>query len=288
MGYIKKVVDTGLEYADHYQMPQYVAKARTSSKIIDVASEKICELYCEKGSPLLKKVDELTTPKIGIALEIANSKVEQAQTLKTTAAAKVTEKTTEAIEMAKKTKATAYEKTIVVKQDGLAKYQQLKLLSSKKVDETKTIMRKRVIYATEEACRFEQALEQKLKEQASKNQYADKVLSVFMKVKEEVQMYGDAFVKKSLSLPLTLKERMAEKLILAKIKVRTGSVYVEAKSAELISKAKKSYASYYAKVTTDNALSAISTMFGEKAGAFTAEKLQLIKRRICPAKSTRR
>merc|ERR1719454_190181 len=194
--------------------------------------------------------------------------------------------------MAKKTKATAYEKTIVVKQDGIAKYQQLKLLSSKKVDETKTIMRKRVIYATEEACRFEQALEQKLKEQASKNQYADKVLSVFMKVKEEVQMYGDAFVKKSLSLPLTLKERMAEKLISAKIKVRTGSVYVEAKSAELISKAKKSYASYYAKVPTDNvrsvlsplALSAISTMFGEKAGAFTAEKLQLIKKADLPGK----
>jgi hypothetical protein len=105
-----------------------------------------------------------------------------------------------------------------------------------------------------------------------------------MKVKEEVQMYGDAFVKKSLSLPLTLKERMAEKLILAKIKVRTGSVYVEAKSAELISKAKKSYASYYAKVTTDNALSAISTMFGEKAGAFTAEKLQLIKKADLPGK----
>jgi len=222
MGYIKKVVDTGVEFADSYKMPEYVAKARESSKLIDDASLKIATLYCEKGSPLLDMVDELTAAKINTALDIANTKVEQAQKLKTVATGKVIEKKTEAIEMAKLTKASLTTKTIQAKQEGIAKYTALKIDVSKKVDETTSIMRKRAIHAKDEAVHFGQGLEKKLKEKAEKNEYADKVASVYFKAKEQVMVYGEALVKKSLSLPLTLQERMDRGLSYAKEEVEIG------------------------------------------------------------------
>jgi hypothetical protein len=266
MGYIKKVVQTGAEFADSFKMPEYVAKARESSKIIDVASEKIETFYCEKGSPLLTMVDELTASKIDTALAVANNKVEQAQTLKTAAAAKVQEKTTEAIEIAKQTKATALEKGVKAKEDGLAKYNQLKMFSSKKADETKTIMRKRIIYASEEASRLEQTLEKKLQEKASTNEYANKALAVIMTAKQQV--------KKSLSLPLTLQERMDKGLSFAKEQVKTCSVVYQAKKAQFVTFA---YASY-GKMTTDNALVYFRGAFGDDAARVAQEKLQALKK----------
>jgi hypothetical protein len=274
MGYIKKVVQTGAEFADSFKMPEYVAKARESSKIIDVASEKIETFYCEKGSPLLTMVDELTASKIDTALAVANNKVEQAQTLKTAAAAKVQEKTTEAIEIAKQTKATALEKGVKAKEDGLAKYNQLKMFSSKKADETKTIMRKRIIYASEEASRLEQTLEKKLQEKASTNEYASKALAVIMTAKQQVKIYGEALVKKSLSLPLTLQERMDKGLSFAKEQVKTGSVVYQAKKAQFVTFA---YASY-GKMTTDNALVYFRGAFGDDAARVAQEKLQALKK----------
>merc|ERR1719324_597863 len=106
-------------------MPEYVAKARESSKLIDVASEKIENFYCLKGSQYLQMVDELTAAKINTTLDIANNKVEQAQKLKTAAAGKVSEKKTEAFEMAKLTKATIEDKT--------SKAQKLKTAAAGKV-----------------------------------------------------------------------------------------------------------------------------------------------------------
>jgi len=274
MGYIKKVVDTGVEFADKYEMPKYVANARGSSKIIDVASEKIENFYCEKGSPLLKMVDDFTAAKIETALAVANSKVEQAKTLKTAAAEKVHEKTTEAIEIAKQTKATAYAKSFKAKQDGIAKYESLKMFSSKKAEETKTIMRKRVIYASEEASRFEKILETKLKEKAATNEYANKVLSVVMTAKEQVKIYGEALVKKSLSLPLTLQERMEKGLSFATEQVKTGSAAVKAKKEEFVVYVGKSYG----KMTSANAVIAVERVLGEKAALYTKEKLAELKK----------
>jgi len=245
MGYIKKVVDTGVEFADKYEMPGYIAKARETSKLIDAASEKIETFYCEKGSPLLDMVDELTAVK-----------VEQALKLKTVAACKVNEKKTEAIEIAMQTKA-----SLDAKKDlGIAKYQALKIDVSKKVDETKLIMRKRVNHVSEEAVQFGQTLEKKLKEKASKNEYANKVLTVVMTAKEQVIIYGEALVKKSLSLPLTLQERMEKGLSMAKEQATVGTEAFQAKKAEFV----KFATMKYEKMTSDNALSAARTVFGDK------------------------
>jgi len=272
MGYIKKVVDTGVEFADSYKMPEYVAKARESSKLIDVASEKIENFYCLKGSQYLQMVDELTAAKINTALDIANNKVEQAQKLKTAAAGKVSEKKTEAFEMAKLTKATIEDKTSKAKQDGIAKYTAFKIEASKKVDETKTIMRKRYNHVSEEAVQFGQTLETKLKEKASKNEYANKVLLVVLKTKEQVIIYGEAIVKKSLSLPLTLQERMEKGLSSVKEQVEVSTENFQVKKAEFVEAATVKYAVVRAKLsvikqqmTSENALAAVNSVFGEKA-----------------------
>jgi hypothetical protein len=278
MGYIKKVVDTGVEFAENYKMPEYVAKARGSSKIIDVASEKIENFYCAKGSPVLKMIDELTAEKINTALAVANTKVEQAQTLKTAAAAKVQAKKTEAIEMAKQTKATAYDKTIKTKEQGLEKYNELKIFSAKKVDETKTIMRKRVIYASEEACKLEEKLEKKLKEKAETNEYANKVLSCVMTAKMQVKIYGEALVKKSLALPLTLQERMDKGLSFAKDQVKIGSEAFQVKKAKFVSFTKKSYETMATYKYSEKALSAVEKLFCDKAATFSKEKLLELKK----------
>jgi len=278
MGYIKKVVQTGAEFADRYQMPDYVAKARGSSKIIDVASEKIEKIYCEKGSPLLTTLDELTAAKINTALAVANNKVEQAQKLKTVAADKVHEKTTEAIEIAKQTKASACEKTFMAKQEGIAKYHKLKIEASKKVDETKTIMRNRYILASEEACRLEEIVEKKLKEKASTNAYANKVLSVVMTAKEQVKIYGEALVKKSFSLPLTLQERMEKGLSFAKEQVEVGNAVFQAKRAKMTSFVVTSYKDVSTKMSSDNAFYAVNTVFGEKAALKAKDMLQDLKK----------
>jgi len=289
MGYIKKAVDAGVQFADKYEMPGYVSKARESYKIIDTASEKIETFYCEKGSPLLDMVDDLTAAKINLALAVANKKVEQAQTLKTEVKTKVQEKTTEAIEMAKNTKATAYEKTFKAKQEGMAKYEQLKLTTSKKVDETKTILRKRAVYASEEAVRFEQKLEMKLKEKASTNEYANKVLSVVMKAKEQVKIFGGAFVAKSLSLPLNLQERWEMGLSAAKEQVDYGKAAFEAKRIMLkakfeLSKAKLSV--IYTKMNSKNALTVFRSAFGEKAALYAEEKMLELKKANLKGKVT--
>merc|ERR1711937_877008 len=105
-------------------------------------------------------------------------------------------------------------------------------------DETKTIMRTKAIFVSEEACRLEKSLEMKLKEKAGTNEYANKVLSVVIKAKEQVKIYGDALVKKSCSLPLTLQER-----------------------TELVSFVKMSYGKMYGKMTSANALVAVRSVF---------------------------
>jgi len=246
MGYIKKVVDTGVEFAEKYEMPAYVSKARNSSKIIDVASEKIETFYCEKGSPLLQMVDDITAAKINIALDVANKKVVQAQKLKTVAENKVAEKKIEAIKM-----------TSVAKQTGIEKYQAFKIEASKKVDETKTIMTSKIEYASAEAAK----LEEKLKETASKNAYTNKVMTVVMTAKEQVMIYGDALVKKSLALPLTLQERMEKGLSLAKEQVQMGTMKFQEKKSEFM----KLALIKYEKMTPENALYGVRTVFGEKA-----------------------
>jgi hypothetical protein len=258
MGYIKKVVDTGVEFADQYKVPEYVAKARDSSKLIDDASLKIATLYCEKGSPLLQQIDELTAAKINTALDIANSKVEQAQKLKTVAAGKVIEKKTEAIKMAELTKA-----SLATKKDlGIAKYTAFKIEASKKVDETKSIMRKRINHASEEAVHFGQSVETMLKEKASKNEYTNKVLSVVLTAKEQVMMYGEALVKKSLSLPLTLQERMDKGLSYAKEEV-------EMKKMQFQELQKKYYGIFYVKTSV---IRAEVSSFAEKSKVALNEK----------------
>jgi hypothetical protein len=274
MGYIKNVVQTGAEFADKYQMPEYVAKARASHKIIDAASEKIEHFYCEKGSPLVQLVDEFTAAKINMALDVANNKVEHVQKLKSDVKGKVQEKTTEAIEIAKKTKESAYEKSFKAKQESIAKFNTFKIEASKKVDETKTILHKRVIYAGEEACRLEEKLEKKLKEKAATNEYADKVLSVVMTAKKQVKIYGEALVKKSLALPLTLQERMEKANAYTMQKVKVGTKALQAKKSEFVSYVSKSYA----KVTPDNALYAVKTVFGDKAAVQAQGMLQSIKK----------
>jgi hypothetical protein len=234
--------------------------------------------YCEKGSPLLTKFDELTAEKINTALLLANSKVEQAKKLKTVAADKVNEKTTDAIEIAKQTKASAYEKSFMAKEKASAKYNMFKIEATKKVDETKTIMRKRVAYASEEACRLEEIVEQKLKEKASTNEYANKVLSIVMKAKTQVKIYGEAIVQKSLSLPLTLQERMEKGLSFAKDQVSVGTAAFQAKRAKATAFVVTKYYDVTAKMTSDNALNAFSTMFGEKAALKANGMLQDIKK----------
>jgi hypothetical protein len=277
MGYIKKVVDTGVEFADSYKMPEYVAKARESSKLIDDASLKIATLYCEKGSPLLDMVDELTAAKINTALDIANTKVEQAQKLKTVATGKVIEKKTEAIEMAKLTKASLTTKTIQAKQEGIAKYTALKIDVSKKVDETKSVMRKRAIHAKEEAVHFGQGLEKKLKEKAEKNEYADKVASVYFKAKEQVMVYGEALVKKSLSLPLTLQERMDRGLSYATEEVQIGTMKFKENYAILAEKATAEFTVFKSVAVTK--LNVIEMHFGRvsaKAKVALNEKFRTV------------
>jgi hypothetical protein len=292
MGYIKKVVQTGVEFADHYQMPAYVAKARDSSKIIDGASEKIVSLYCEKGSPLLEMVDDLTAKKINTVLDLTSAKVKQAEALKTTAASKVQEKTGEALELAKQTKASVYEKGIKAKDNSKAKYEEFKMFTSTKADETKTIMRKRIVDATEEASRLEQKLETKLKEKASTNEYANKVLSVVMTAKNTVKTYGHELVKTSLALPLTIKERMQmeqermESLIIsAEVKVNVYTTEAMAKRADLQMKLKKvlqekraTMFTYYGKMTPDNALVAVRKVFGDNAALIAEGKYQELKK----------
>ena len=136
--------------------------------------------------------------------------------------------------MAKLTKATIEDKTSKAKQDGIAKYTAFKIEASKKVDETKTIMRKRYNHVSEEAVQFGQTLETKLKEKASKNEYANKVLSVVLKTKEQVIIYGEAIVKKSLSLPLTLQERMEKGLSSVKEQVEVSTENFQVKKAEFM------------------------------------------------------
>jgi hypothetical protein len=258
MGYIKKVVETGVEFADKYEVTGYVAKARGSSKLIDAASEKIEFLYCEKGSPLLDTLDELTAAKINTALAIANSKVEQAHNLKNAAAGKVTEKKTEAIEMAKQTK-----------EEGIKKYTALKIEASKKVDATKTIMKKQYNHVTEEAVILGQKVEKKLEQ----SEYGNKVLSVVMKAKEQVYYYGEALVQKSLSLPLTLQERMEKGLSLANEQVAVGTTAFKAKKAEFVSLAVMKYE----KITSENVLETFRTVFGDNAATKAEDFLQNLK-----------
>jgi len=266
MGYIKQVVDTGVEFADKYEMPSYVAKARESSKLIDVASEKIETFYCEKGASILDKVDKLTAMKINAALEVATDKVELAKKLKTDAACKVTEKKMLAIKMTEQTKVSLNAK----KAEGIAKYNTLKIEASKKVDETKTIMRKRYNDVSEKAMQYEEKLEKKLKE----TEYGNKVLTVVMTAKEQVVMYGEAFVKKSLSLPLTLQERWESGLSVAKEQAQIGTKAFQAKKTEFVSFTMKKYE----KMTSANALKAARSVFGNKAVMKAEDMLKELKK----------
>jgi len=50
-----------------------------------------------------------------------------------------------------------------------------------------------------------------------------------MTAKEQVLIYGESFVKKSLALPLTLQERMEKGYSIAREKVTEGSEFVKAK-----------------------------------------------------------
>jgi hypothetical protein len=253
------VVDTGVEFADKYEMPSYVAKVRESSKLIDVASEKIETFYCEKGASILDKVDQLTAMKINAALEVANDKVELAKKLKTDAACKVTEKKMMAIQMTEQTKA-----------QGIAKYNTLKIEASKKVDESKTIMRKRFNDVSERAMQYEEKLENKLKE----TEYGNKVLSVVITAKKQVVMYGEAFVKKSLSLPLTLQERWESGLSIAKEQAQIGTKAFQAQKAEFVSFTMMKYE----KMTSANALKAARSVFGDKAVMKAEDMLKELKK----------
>jgi len=57
MGYLVNAVETGLEYADKYRVPEMLNKARCSSNAVDMTVTKIDTLLREKGSPLIKTID---------------------------------------------------------------------------------------------------------------------------------------------------------------------------------------------------------------------------------------
>jgi hypothetical protein len=153
-------------------------------------------------------------------------------------------------------------------------------------------MRKRIVYATEEASRLEQTLEKKLKEKASTNEYADKVLSVVMTAKNKVKTYGHEIVKTSLALPMTIKERMdmeqermGSLVSSCKAKVTEYTTVAADKRAALQMKLKLTLQekratmfSYYTKMTPDNALVAVRKVFGDKAALIAEAKYQELKK----------
>jgi hypothetical protein len=95
-----------------------------------------------------------------------------------------------------------------------------------------------------------------------------------MTAKKQVKIYGEALVKKSLALPLTLQERMEKANAYTMQKVKVGTKALQAKKSEFVSYVSKSYA----KVTPDNALYAVKTVFGDKAAVQAQGMLQSIKK----------
>jgi hypothetical protein len=95
MGYIVNAVQTGLGYAEKYQLPELINKARVSSTAVDKTVSKLDSLLREQGTPLMKKMDskldsslvavtckkaeltEFTSGKIALAKEFKDEKVAQ-------------------------------------------------------------------------------------------------------------------------------------------------------------------------------------------------------------------
>jgi hypothetical protein len=61
MGYIKSVVNTGMEYAEKYRVPELVSKARSTSTTVDMTVGKLDTLILTplvaKGAPLVETLD---------------------------------------------------------------------------------------------------------------------------------------------------------------------------------------------------------------------------------------
>jgi hypothetical protein len=98
----------------------------------------------------------------------------------------------------------------------------------------------------------------------------------------QVKIYGEALVKKSLALPLTLQERMEKGLSFAKEQGQyyyvTGSTTFQAKKAKCLSFATASYGKMTTYPYSEKALVAVEKMFGDKAATFTKGKLLELKK----------
>jgi hypothetical protein len=124
-----------------------------------------------------------------------------------------------------------------------------------------------------------------LKEKAATNEYANKVLSVVMTAKKQVKFYGEAIVQKSLSLPLTLQERMENGLSFFKEEVEVVTMTLKEKYQIATVKlfvinetCKGAMGKYYGKMTKANALSSARSVFGEKAVVKAQTMLQDLKK----------
>lgn len=215
MGYLKSVVQSGMELADRYKMPEYVEKARQTSYYADIAVGKIDLLLCEQGSPLLTKVDEMTAAKIQATLDLASAKVEQAQSIRTEVMGVVEKKKTEVKDITKATTAKVQAKT----SEALALAQQKKAKAIEKVIEKKTMAYKKAQETGTIAMKKASDVCEASTKTIEKTEAGKKVVTIMMSAKESVVSYGSRLVQKSLALPMTLQERMDKGLTYTKEQV---------------------------------------------------------------------
>jgi len=208
MGYIKSVVNTGMEYAEKYRVPEMVSKARNSSTTVDVTVGKLDTLILTplvaKGTPLVETIDTELDSRVAQATKV----VEYAQEKLTE---NVTEPLTEKTALVKGKVSTTkdYALTRVEETKGklLEKAQGAVTVSKAQLEvvQTKAISSK--AYAEKTLLVGAQEVDKRLG-----SPYAEKAASYAVKTTDRVLNYStetaQLLLKKTLAMPLTLKERM--------------------------------------------------------------------------------
>lgn len=215
MGYIKSVVNTGMEYAEKYRVPEMVSKARSSSTTVDMTVGKLDTLILTplvaKGTPLVETIDTQLDSRVAQAQDLSAKTVGFAQEKLTVVTELKNEKTAlvkdYVFAKAEETKGYALAKAEETKGKLLEKAQGAVTVSKAQLDVVQTTAISSKAYAEKKLLGGAQEVDKRLG-----SPYAEKAASFAVQTADRTLKYStetaQLLLTKTLAMPLTLKERM--------------------------------------------------------------------------------
>lgn len=245
MGYLVNAVQTGLEYAEKYHVQQLVNKVRTSSNAVDMTLTKVDSLIREQGTPIVEKIDVQLDSRVAQAQEkkeevlkiIENCRekktqaVEYAQGKLTVVTDPVYERTAQVKAKVNSTKQYVYEQAEEKKEKLYEKAQEAVTTSKAQIDLVQTKASSSKAYAEKQLLSGAQKVDKVLKvDERLGSPYTEKAASYAVKTADRALGYSfekaQLLVNKSLTVPLTLKERMEKSVAFAKDKTSKTKAFV--------------------------------------------------------------